>query len=81
VREVASGFNTVADVLPPEPPIEARDAAGVVEFDEVAGTLAGVSIVSTVRVEAVGATWSGSPRRRAWRSSRLSIPELAQVSG
>src|SRR5215475_1499061 len=27
---------TAADVLPPEPPIEARDAAGVVEFDEVA---------------------------------------------
>src|SRR5262245_2422848 len=36
VCEVASGFNTVADVLPPEPPIEARDAARVVEFDEVA---------------------------------------------
>src|SRR5215813_468377 len=35
VREVMSGFNTVADVLPPEPPIEARDAARVVEFDEV----------------------------------------------
>src|SRR5262245_14160254 len=36
VCEVVSGFNTVADVLPPEPPIEARDAAGVLEFDEVA---------------------------------------------
>src|SRR5215813_2694178 len=35
VCEVMSGFNTVANVLPPEPPIEARDAAGVVEFDEV----------------------------------------------
>ena len=35
VCEVVSGFNTIADVLPPEPPIEARDAAGVVEFDEV----------------------------------------------
>src|SRR5262249_1907491 len=35
VCEVVSGFNTVADVLPPEPSIEARDAAGVVEFDEV----------------------------------------------
>src|SRR5262245_50733452 len=39
MRKVASGFNTVADVLPPEPPIEARDAAGVVEFDEVAGDI------------------------------------------
>src|SRR5262245_21353796 len=36
VCEIVSGVNTVADVLPPEPPIEARDAAGVMEFYEVA---------------------------------------------
>src|SRR5262245_6307457 len=45
------------------------------------GAFAGVSLVSTVLVEAVGATWSGSPRRGAGGSSRLSIPELAPVSG
>src|SRR5262249_57585389 len=37
VCEVVSGVNTVADVLPPEPPIEARDAAGGGGVDEGGG--------------------------------------------
>src|SRR5437867_1919411 len=40
MRQITGAFNTIMDVLPPQPPIKPRDAAGIMKLDEMGGHVA-----------------------------------------